>query len=235
MQVIAIGDIHGCSIAFDALLEVIELQQSGLIVTLGDYVNHGPDSKGVLDRLIALYQTGRLVPLRGNHELKMLEAASLTNGEADCGLLLDRKMLDSYGQNGQIGQLKDIPVEHWNFVRDCCVDWWETTHHLFVHATVDPNKPLPEQTQEKLFWQKFDYPAPHVSGKTLVCGHSSQKSGNPINIGHAICIDTWVYGEGWLTGLDIDSGRIWQANQKGQVRSAWIDEFRVASTIRSCS
>jgi serine/threonine protein phosphatase 1 len=235
MQIIAIGDIHGCSIAFDALLEVMDLEQSGLIVTLGDYVNHGPDSKGILDRLIALYQTGRLVPLRGNHELKMLEAASLTNWEADCGLLLDREMLTSYGQNGQIGQLKDIPNEHWNFVRDCCVDWWETPHHLFVHAMVDPCKPLSEQTQEKLFWQKFDYPAPHVSGKTLICGHSSQKNGKPINIGHAICIDTWVYGEGWLTGLDIDSGRMWQANQKGQVRSAWIDEFRLTSTGTSCS
>jgi serine/threonine protein phosphatase 1 len=235
MQIIAIGDIHGCSIAFDALLEAIEIQRSGLIVTLGDYINHGPDSKGILDRLIALYRKGQLVPLRGNHELKMLEAASLSNWDADCGLLLDREMLASYGQNGQIGELQDIPSEHWNFVRDCCSDWWETSHHLFVHATVDPSKPLPAQTPEKLFWQKFDYPAPHVSGKTLICGHSSQKSGKPLNIGHAICIDTWVYGEGWLTGLNIDTGRIWQANQKGQVQSAWIDEFRVASTIASRS
>jgi serine/threonine protein phosphatase 1 len=235
MQIVAIGDIHGCSVAFNTLLEAIELQQSGLIVTLGDYVNHGPDSKGILDRLIALYNKGRLVPLRGNHELKMLEAAFLPNWEVGCGLLLDREMLASYGQNGQIGQLKDIPSDHWIFVKDCCVDWWETTHHLFVHATVDPSKPLPEQTQEKLFWQKFDYPAPHFSGKTLICGHSSQKSGKPISIGHAICIDTWVYGGGWLTGLDIDSGRIWQANQKGQVRSAWIDEFRVPSTVISFS
>lgn len=235
MRIVAIGDIHGCSIAFDTLLDVIEYQTADLIITLGDYVNHGPDSKGLLERLIRLYQSGKLVPLRGNHELKMMEAALLCNSGESCDLLLDREMLASYGKHGQMGQLKDIPSEHWHFVKNCCVDWWETAHHLFVHATVDPSKPLPEQTPEKLFWQKFDYPAPHISGKTLVCGHSSQKSGKPLNIGHAICIDTWVYGEGWLTGLDVGSGRIWQANQKGQINHAWIDDFRDQARLVSCS
>jgi serine/threonine protein phosphatase 1 len=227
MRIVTIGDIHGCSIAFDTLLDVIEYQTADLIITLGDYINHGPDSKGVLDRLINLHQTGKLIPLRGNHELKMLAAASLLPQVTTCEQLLDRDTLASYGKHGQPGQLKDIHDEHWNFVRNDCVDWWETAHHLFVHATIDPRKPLPEQTEEKLFWQKFDYPAPHFSGKTLICGHSSQKSGKPLNIGHAICIDTWVYGEGWLTGLDIGSGRIWQANQKGQVKQSWINDFRL--------
>jgi serine/threonine protein phosphatase 1 len=58
-----------------------------------------------------------------------------------------------------------------------------------------------------------------------VCGHTSQKSGVPLNIGHAICIDTWAYGKGWLTCLDVISGRVWQANQNAEVRMAWIDEF----------
>lgn len=233
MQIVAIGDIHGCSTAFDTLLNAIELQGSGLIVTLGDYINHGPDSKGILDRLIALYQTGRLVPLRGNHELKMMEAASLCHSEGNCDLLLDQEMLASYGKNGQIGRLTDIPSEHWHFVQNCCVDWWETDHYLFAHATIDPSKPLAEQPPEKLFWQKFDFPSPHISGKTLICGHSSQKSGLPLNLGHTICLDTWVYGEGWLTGLDIQSGRIWQANQKGQVRHAWIEDFRKQAMLVS--
>jgi serine/threonine protein phosphatase 1 len=235
MRIVAIGDIHGCSIAFDTLLDVIEYQTADLIITLGDYINHGPNSKGVLERLINLHKTGKLIPLRGNHELKMLAAESLLHQETTCELLLDRDTLASYSQNGQLSQLKDIPDEHWNFVRDHCVDWWETAHHLFVHATIDPRKPLMKQTEEKLFWQKFDYPAPHFSGKTLICGHSKQKSGNPLNIGHAICIDTWVYGEGWLTGLDIGSGRIWQTNQKGQVRSAWVDDFRVQSVLAGSS
>jgi serine/threonine protein phosphatase 1 len=62
----------------------------------------------------------------------------------------------------------------------------------------------------------------------MVCGHSSQKSGLPLNIGHAICIDTWVYGKGWLTCLDVTSGKVWQANQAGQQREAWIDQLAEA-------
>jgi serine/threonine protein phosphatase 1 len=59
----------------------------------------------------------------------------------------------------------------------------------------------------------------------MVCGHTSQKSGVPLNVGHAVCIDTRVYGKGWLTCLDVTSGKVWQANQAGSVRTAWIDEF----------
>jgi serine/threonine protein phosphatase 1 len=227
MRIIAIGDIHGCSIALDTLLDIIAPQKADLIITLGDYVNHGPDSKAVLDRLIEMYHLGRLVPLRGNHELKMLAAAPLLTSGGNCDLLLEQSTLASYGKQGQVGRLQDIPAAHWHFVKYCCLDWWETAHHLFVHATIDPQKPLAAQTPETLFWQKFDYPAPHVSGKTLICGHTSQKTGIPLNIGHAICIDTWVYGEGWITGLDVGTGQLWQANQKGQVREAWIDDFRL--------
>jgi serine/threonine protein phosphatase 1 len=227
MRIVAIGDIHGCSVALDRLLDAIQIQGTDLIITLGDYINHGPDSKGVLDRLIALYRTGKLIPLRGNHELKMLAAASLLGQHTSCEMLLDQNMLASYRQPGRMGQIQDIPNAHWSFVRDCCVDWWETAHYLFVHATIDSRKPMVEQTEEKLFWQKFDSPPAHISGKTLICGHSSQKSGKPLNVGHAICIDTWAYGEGWLTGLDLSTGRVWQTNQQGQVQDAWINDFRM--------
>jgi serine/threonine protein phosphatase 1 len=47
----------------------------------------------------------------------------------------------------------------------------------------------------------------------------------PVNLGHAICIDTWVYGEGWLTCLDVTSGKVWQANQAGQLRMTGIGKF----------
>jgi hypothetical protein len=49
--------------------------------------------------------------------------------------------------------------------------------------------------------------------------HTPQKSGHPLNLGHAICIDTWVYGDGWLTCLDTASGRYWQANEGGRTRT----------------
>ena len=57
----------------------------------------------------------------------------------------------------------------------------------------------------------------------MVCGHTKQRSGRPRNWGHAVCIDTWVYGDGWLTCLDVRTGRYWQANQAGQTRTDYLD------------
>ena len=62
-----------------------------------------------------------------------------------------------------------------------------------------------------------------MSGKIMVCGHSAQRSGVPLNAGHAVCIDTRAYGRnGWLTCLDVASGRYWQADHKGRTRTAWL-------------
>lgn len=73
-RTIAIGDIHGCSAAFRALLTAISPQPGDTIVTLGDYVDRGVDSKGAIDLLIELEKRCRLVPLLGNHDEMMLEA-----------------------------------------------------------------------------------------------------------------------------------------------------------------
>ncbi len=66
MRVLAIGDIHGCSVALDGLLAAVQPETSDIVITLGDYVDRGPDSCGVIDRLINLQKQCRLVPLRGN-------------------------------------------------------------------------------------------------------------------------------------------------------------------------
>lgn len=67
MRVIAIGDIHGCSTALNTLLDKIAPDAADTLITLGDYVDRGPDTKGVLDTLIELQSFCYLVPLRGNH------------------------------------------------------------------------------------------------------------------------------------------------------------------------
>ena len=235
MRILAIGDIHGCLTALDTLMAVVNLQPQDRIVTLGDYVDRGPNSKGVINRLIEWHRRGQLVPLRGNHEKMMLRARwgnrtdlyhwMVCGGEAT---------LASYTQT-KPQLLESIPTEHWDFLENICRNWWETKSHFFVHANAYPNLPLRQQPERMLLWQKFRNPAPHYSGKTMVCGHTSQKSGKPINIGHAICIDTWVYGKGWLTCLDVTTGRIWQANQKGEHQTAWLDDFGMPSLRYRCS
>lgn len=138
-----------------------------------------------------------------------------------------RQTLASYAKNGAAATLNDVPDAHWDFL-ESCVEWHEIETHFFVHGNVVPDVPLAEQPSYVLMWEKFHDPPPHCSGKVMICGHTAQKSGVPRNLGHAICIDTWVYGDGWLTCLDVTGGRIWQANQRGEHRSAWIDDFAVA-------
>ena len=71
---LAIGDIHGCNTALETLIEFVGLRSDDTIVFLGDYVDRGPDSAAVLDFVIDLMKTHNVIPLRGNHELMMLDS-----------------------------------------------------------------------------------------------------------------------------------------------------------------
>jgi serine/threonine protein phosphatase 1 len=84
---------------------------------------------------------------------------------------------------------------------------------------------MDEQPDYMLRWERFDKIAAHESGKVIVCGHTPQKSGRPMNRGYAICIDTHACGGGFLTCLDAGSGRVWQADNRGRVSRAHISDF----------
>lgn len=212
MRHLAIGDIHGCSRALDALLEAVSPTSDDVIVALGDFVDWGPDSRGVLDRLLALRSRCRLIALRGNHEEMML-CSRLNADEHAIWLRAGGDVtLRSYGD-------EPIPKAHWNFIEQECRDSYETDSHIFVHGGVTPDVPLLEQPVYMLRWKTFRDVRPHCLGETVVCGHTTQRSGNPTSLGHSICIDTGVSCGGWLTCLDSASGVYWQANQAGKCRS----------------
>jgi serine/threonine protein phosphatase 1 len=217
-MLLAVGDIHGCLAALETLAATVPFAAEDLLVTLGDYVDRGPDSRAVVDWVIERWRLGTLIPLRGNHELVMLDARLSPNLRDSWLSFGGDATLASYAPPGKPGSLEDVPAEHWEFFERGCRDYYETDTHFFVHANADPRLPLEKQSQQMLYWEKFNNPQPHTSGKIMVCGHTSQKSGMPKNIGHAVCIDTWAYGDGWLTCLDIATGRFWQANQKRESR-----------------
>lgn len=237
MRLLAIGDIHGCLRAFETLLAAVAPEPDDQIISLGDYVDRGPDSRGVLDRLVDLQTGGRLIALRGNHDAMMLEAREGRNrGWLACG---GKQTLISYGVPdwkiqglleddawfGDLGELLEkIPSRHWQFLENDCRPWYETEKHFFVHANAYSDLPLKEQPEFMLYWEKLLSPCNHVSGKIMVCGHTRQKSGLPLDLETTICIDTNVYEDGWLTCLDVRSGRIWQANERGQARTGWLHE-----------
>lgn len=233
MRVLAIGDIHGCAAALDALLASVDLQFGDTLVTLGDYVDKGLECKAVLDRLVALDARAdiALVPILGNHDQMMLEAR--TGSRPEWLPTFGFRTLASYGhpfsaktppRRADLEQV--VPAEHWAFL-ERCVDSYETAGHLFTHANVYPDHDLVDTPSYMLRWEKLHAKTshPHQSGKTLICGHTAQKSGDPLNLGHAICIDTHAWAGGWLTCLDVHSGQLWRARQSGELDTGWISDY----------
>jgi serine/threonine protein phosphatase 1 len=225
MRVLAIGDIHGCLGALDDLLQWVAPTRTDLVVALGDYVDRGPDSRGVLDRLLQLRDQLNLVCLRGNHEEMMLDARNGGHAEKKMWLGVGGlQTLGSYGRfPGRSGTLEDIPESHWDFLERDLVNYYETDCNIFVHATVICELPMDEQPGYALFWEFLPETMRHESRKLVICGHTSQKSGQPKVVPGAVCIDTRAYADGWLTCLDVHSGRYWQTDMTGRKREGELN------------
>ena len=226
MRVLAIGDVHGCPHLLDELFWWVAPGPQDLLITLGDYVDRGPDSRGVLDWLVRRKEVGaRLVCLRGNHELMMLAARSGARADMKMWLAVGGvQTLGSYGATtGKSGTLADVPAEHWNFLEYNTLNYYETERHIFVHAGVYPDLDMDEQPDSMLYWEFLGEAMRHTSGKQVICGHTSQKSGEPKVIPGAVCIDTYAHGGGWLTCLEADTGKYWQVNMFGKRREGRLD------------
>lgn len=216
---LAIGDIHGCITALRTLVEFVGLRPDDTIVTLGDYVDRGPDSAAVIDFVIELGKQHHVKPLRGNHEIMMLDARDKKSWLGPWLTYGGDTTLQSYAASAdEPGSFDDVPDAHYDFLENKLLDYYECDSHFFVHANADPKVALKKQKEPALFWQKYKNPGPHCSNKIMVCGHTAQLSGEPVSNTNSICIDTWAYGEGWLTCLDVESGKIWQANEAGETR-----------------
>jgi len=200
------------------LADYVDFSPKDTIITLGDYIDRGPDSKGVIDFLLKLRKTHQLITLKGNHEAMMEDAQNqyedLMNWLMNGGI----ETLTSFGAV----EFNQIPQQYWKFF-ESCQDYHETDHYIFVHAGLAPDLPLDEQSEDNLYWLRFNSLDPHQSKKTIICGHTPQRPRKPKVKDHAICIDTGACNRGWLTCLDVDSGRYWQANQKGQTRQGLCD------------
>ena len=222
---LAIGDIHGCITALTSLVDFVGLRPDDTIVTLGDYVDRGPDSRAVVDFVINLGKTHHLVPLRGNHEIMMLDSREKKSWLHAWMQYGGDATLLSYSSSADVaGSFADVPESHMDFLENQLVAYYECETHFFVHANADANKPLEDQTDPTLYWRKYGNPQAHCSGKIMVCGHTAQQSGKPCSNEHSICIDTWAHGGGWLSCLDVESGTIWQANESGDRRTLSIAE-----------
>lgn len=217
MNTWAIGDIHGHTSVLDALLNFVPLRTRDRIVFLGDLIDRGSDTPGVLELIQSLRQNHEVILLRGNHEVMMLQARHDLAARREWLLCGGDATVDGYSAK----TMDDIPESVWKLL-ESTLPYYETDSAIYVHAGLDPNVELSAQCEHDLYWRFCSNPSPHISGKIMVCGHTYQESGLPRMWHKAICIDTLdpIKGEGALTAMNIDKGAFWQVGVNGH---SWCD------------
>lgn len=210
VRTFAIGDIHGCDTAFQVLCDGLELKTDDRVVLLGDLVDRGPNSRGVIEYAMELREQCELIWLVGNHEEVMLASFESRHMFGNWLLIGGTQTLDSYG-----GDMKQIPPAHREFLATGR-DYFETETEIFVHANLEPGVSLEAQTVQWLRWRHLtDWEYPHESGKRVVCGHTQQRSGRPLVHDGWVCLDTAAYRGNPLTCLHVEEDICYQATQAG--------------------
>lgn len=220
MRRFVIGDIHGCDKALRTLIESIDPSPDDELVFLGDYVDRGPDSRGVIDQIIDLRQRCNVVALRGNHEI-MLCGVAFGGVEGEIWLESGgNATVASYG-----GSLEKIPTSHREFLHSLR-PYYETEDSIFVHACYDPRLPMDQQSDEVRYWTHISLvPPPHCSGKRVYVGHTPQPQGMVLDLGYLVCVDTYCFGTGYLTAMNVTTNKVIQVDNKGFRRRLPAEAF----------
>lgn len=228
-RVYAVGDIHGRLDLFDQLLQRIEQDDAArgpadtTLILLGDLVDRGPESRGVVERAMALADgagaTGRKVRLlAGNHEEMLL--SSLDDEEVLRHFLRHggKETLFSYGllpeeySRSTLDSLRErmavlVPGDHLAFFRSM-EDRIVIGDYLFVHAGIRPGIAIEDQTTSELRWIRKDFlDHPDWHGHMVVHGHTITEE--PAILPNRIGIDTGAYASGKLTAIGLEGDRRW--------------------------
>ncbi|RJR40726.1 MAG: serine/threonine protein phosphatase [Deltaproteobacteria bacterium] len=204
-DIYAIGDIHGCLGHLEQLLDEVQPDlEKDLLLFVGDYIDRGPDSRGVVDYVLRLRQTyprGHIICLKGNHEAMFLDFLQGRDRERflfNGGL---RTLRDYWGANWDRLPRLLLPPEHEEFYQELQL-YYETPDYIFVHGGLKPGVPLAEQQEEDLLWIRGEFIASVEDfGRPVIFGHTPFK--RPLIMPNKIGIDTGaVYGN-FLTCLKL--------------------------------
>ena len=197
-----IGDIHGCSQALADLLKIMEpIHQEDTIIFIGDYIDRGPDSKGVVDIILNLRKKhGKTITLMGNHEFMFVNALK-DIGVTDFLTMGGDATFNSYSI--ALDTLQDIhtkiPREHLIFFQELLL-YWEDQNNIYVHAGLQPGVHLTQQSMDWLLWAREDFiNLTYNFGKKVIFGHTPFDK--PKTDDNKIGIDTGVVYGGHLTCL----------------------------------
>jgi len=217
-RTVVIPDIHGCRDSLERLLPQV-LDQADRLVFLGDYIDRGPDSRGVVDRILALRREGRfVVTLMGNHEAMFLDYLA----GRDPGVFLcngGRETLASYELDGlpQEEAALALPPDHLAFFHDLLL-CWEDEHAYYVHAGLEPGRHLTQQRPAWCLWVRREFlELRHDFGKPVVFGHTRQE--RPLVEKEKIGLDTGAVYGGPLTALLLPEKRF--VSVPGEQRRPW--------------
>jgi serine/threonine protein phosphatase 1 len=222
----AVGDIHGRLDLLNALLAEIEADMADreprktFLIFLGDLIDRGPDSAGVVERLRTYRHADvRTVFLGGNHEEVLLNILKgkkgvlpswLKFGGSECAASygIDAEKLAMMEEGAALDLVRArVPREHAKFV-DGFADTFRFGDYLFVHAGVRPGVALDDQKREDLRWIRDPFLSDAKEhGFVVVHGHTicPQVEERPNRIG----IDTGAYKTGVLTAVGIEDDRRW--------------------------
>lgn len=225
VRVYAIGDIHGRLDLLEKLFTLIEADmrvsapgatapEGCFIVCLGDYVDRGQDSAGVLDRMRQNLAPAPVLPLRGNHEAMVLQVID------------DPSLMEMWRQNGGLSTLHSFGVDVSEVMRgqgfeqaaealaealgaegldflNALPTSYALGDYFFCHAGVRPGVPLAEQDDNDLLWIRHEFLMSDADfGRVVVHGHTPVAE--PEMLANRINIDTGAYATGVLTALALE-------------------------------
>ncbi len=222
-RIYAIGDIHGRLDLLEALHQkmVVDATDAGfkkiLQIFVGDYVDRGADSKGVIDWLINSCPDGwSRVCLKGNHEKMMqdfCENSKVAKYWSELGGLdtlrsynVDVDLNPNQDEHGieaiRADFIKKIPVAHWKFVTNLPPNF-SVGDYFFVHAGVRPGRVLSEQEEKDMLWIRKEFLDSKIDfGKVIVHGHTPVPQ--PVVLFNRINIDTGAFMSDRLTCLVLE-------------------------------
>jgi len=238
MRTLVVGDIHGKLELFNRLLAEMSYQAGAdKLVLIGDLVDRGEASRGVVARAIELKTEApdHVTVLKGNHEAMMIAALARPESE----------QAELWFYNGGIETLQsymdadgnlDVPVEHLAFM-EALPTWHEDDHAIYVHAGLPEGAggqfthPSEAADNPELYWARNRHFFAEYRGKTVVFGHTitGMIFGERQQVwqqGDLIGVDTGAYLTGMLSAIELPARKVFSVSEETEVE----DERRAFGT-----